>query len=151
MIAPGWLWADQKRGGEMVQALVLVVLVTAVVFWWRHQTTQKKLLAAPVARRAARSGYHCVEVRTGNYACAAAEQLGEIRFLPNEAPSLPLPGCSAQKCTCSFVHYDDRRDDERRNTYGEWAGIPPDDEGERRATTERRKSEENTTRPTMGR
>jgi len=141
----------KKGGGEMVQVLVLVLLVAAVVLGWRHLATQKKPLAAPAARRAARSGYHCVEVRTGNYACAAAEQLGEVRFLPNEAPSLPLPGCSAQKCTCSFVHYDDRRDDERRNTYGEWGSIPPDSTGERRAITGRRKSQENTIKPTMGR
>ena len=135
----------------MVQALVLVLLVTAVVLWWRHSSAQKKPLVAPTARQDTHSSYHCVEVHTGNYACEAAEQLGEVRFLPNEAPSLPLPGCNAPKCTCHFIHYDDRRDEDRRKTYGEWASIPPDSTGERRAFTGRRKSRERTVKPTMTR
>lgn len=135
----------------MAGGLVFVLLAIIVAFLWYRASTQKKPLAVPAARRPARSGYHCVEVQTGNYACAAAEQLGQTRFLPDEAPSLPLPGCNAPKCTCSFVHYDDRRDDERRNTYGEWASIPPDDEGERRARGERRKSQESAIKPKMGR
>ena len=134
----------------MVEGLVFVVLAGAVVFWRRRASTHKKPQTTPVARRDARRGYHCVEVHTGNYACAAAEQLGEIRFLPNEAPALPLPGCSAPKCSCHFVHHDDRREDERRNTYGEWASIAPDSTGERRAVTERRKSEDSRSKPTMG-
>lgn len=135
----------------MVAVFVSVFLAVVAVFWWRRSTVQKKIQAAPTVTRAPRSGYHCVEVKTGNYACAAAGQLGEVRFLPNEAPSLPLPGCSAPECACSFVHYDDRRDDIRRNTYGEWASIPPEAEGERRARFERRKSPDSTIKPTMGR
>jgi len=135
----------------MESVFVAVLLAVAGAFWWRRAAARKKGQAAPALIRTPRSGYHCVEVKTGNYACAAAEQLGEVRFLPNEAPSLPLPGCSASECACSFVHYDDRRDDIRRNTYGEWASIPPENEGERRARSERRKSPDSTIKPTMGR
>jgi len=135
----------------MESVFVAVLLAVAGAFWWCSTAARKKCQAAPALTRTPCSGYHCVEVKTGNYACAAAEQLGEVRFLPNEAPSLPLPGCSAPECACSFVHYDDRRDDIRRNTYGEWASIPPEDEGERRARFERRKSPDNTIKPTMGR
>ncbi len=135
----------------MVAVFVSAWLAVAVVFWWRRSTVQKKIQAAPAVTRAPRSGYRCVEVKTGNYACEAAAKLGEVRFLPNEAPSLPLPGCSAPKCACSFVHYDDRRDDIRRGTYGEWASIPPEEEGERRARSERRKSPDSMIKPTMGR
>lgn len=135
----------------MVQVLVLVLLVTAAALWWRRAATQKKPLAVPAARREARSRYHCVEVRSGNAACEAAEQFAGVRFLPNEAPSLPLPGCGTPKCTCSFIHHDDRRDDIRRNAYGEWASIPPESTGERRARAERRKSRESTFRPSMAR
>ena len=135
----------------MVSVFVSVLLVVVVVFWWHRATAQKKIQAAPAVTRAPRSGYHCVEVKTGNYACEAAAKLGEVRFLPNEAPSLPLPGCSAPKCACSFVHYDDRRDDIRRGTYGEWASIPPEEEGERRARSERRKSPDSMIKPKMGR
>ncbi|MDP1862696.1 MAG: hypothetical protein Q8K52_02185 [Thiobacillus sp.] len=130
---------------------VSVLLVVAGVFWWHRTAAQKKIQVPPAVTRAPRSGYHCVEVKTGNYACEAAAKLGEVRFLPNEAPTLPLPGCSAPKCACSFVHYDDRRDDIRRGTYGEWASIPPEEEGERRARSERRKSPDSVIKPTMGR
>jgi hypothetical protein len=41
------------------------------------------------------------------------------RFLANEAPELPLPGCSAKKCECHFVHFRDRRSGrERRGPFG---------------------------------
>lgn len=135
----------------MVSVFLSVLLVAVVVFWWRRATAQKKSQAASAVTRAPRSGFHCVEVKTGNYACEAAKQLGGVRFLPNEAPSLPLPGCRAPECACSFVHYDDRRDDIRRGTYGEWASIPPEEEGERRARSERRKSPDSVIKPTMGR
>jgi hypothetical protein len=36
------------------------------------------------------------------------------RFSPNEAPSLPLPGCTASRCICCYAHYEDRREQDRR-------------------------------------
>lgn len=134
----------------MVQALVFVSLVTVIaVYWWRRSSLHKKPLAAPVAKRDTRSSYHCVEVCAGNPACESVRQLGHVRFLSQEAPSLPVSDCSISSCTCSFIHHDDRRDDDRRHVYGQWAGIPPDTTGERRARIERRISPESAARPSM--
>jgi len=36
------------------------------------------------------------------------------RFLSNEAPPLPLPNCTAPRCLCCYVHYEDRREQDRR-------------------------------------
>lgn len=36
------------------------------------------------------------------------------RFLSGEAPPLPLPNCTAPRCRCCYVHYEDRRERDRR-------------------------------------
>ncbi len=134
----------------MIQGLVFVLLAAGIaVYWWRRTATQKKPLALSAARQGVRSRYHCVEVCIGNLACESACQLGNTRYLSQEAPSLPVPGCGASRCDCSFIHHDDRRDDDRRHLYGQWAGIPPDATGERRARIERRISRESAIRPSM--
>jgi hypothetical protein len=143
-------WGVRKGGNEMVKVLVLVLFVAAVTLWWRH-ATRPRHLAAPAAKRGARSSYHCVEVRTGTPACEAAQHLGNARFLSGEAPGLPVPGCSEQHCTCSYVHHDDRRDDDRRNPYGQWANLPLTIKRERRSRTERRQSQEGAFRPSIAR
>ena len=136
----------------MVQLLVLVVFVTAVAFWWRYSVARKKKQhVAPVAQQNARKSYHCVEVRQGTPACKASQQFGHVRFLSDEAPRLPLLGCTEEKCTCGFIHHDDRREDDRRHPYGRLASIPPTITGERRSRTERRQSRESAFRPSIAR
>jgi len=135
----------------MVQVIVFVLLVIAVVIVWRHASRQKKYLAASAARQGARNSYHCVEVRTGVPACEAAQHLGNVRFLSREAPDLPVPGCTEQTCACSYIHHDDRREDDRRNPYGMWANVPHAVARERRSRAERRRSQEGGFRPSMAR
>jgi hypothetical protein len=134
----------------MLQVLALVLFVVAVSIWWRYATRQKKYQAAPSVKRDAPSQYHCVEVRLGVPACEPVKRLGRARFLSGEAPRLPVSGCSEQRCACSYIHHDDRRDDERRNPYGQWANLPPGLVHERRARTERRRSQGNAFRPSIG-
>lgn len=134
----------------MVQALVFVSLLTVLaVYWWCRSSPHKKPLAVPVARQGVGNRYHCVEVCAGNPACESVRQFGHTRFLSREAPGLPVSGCSVSSCTCSFIHHDDRRDDDRRHVYGQWSGIPPEATGERRARIERRISPESAVRPLM--
>jgi len=135
----------------MVQVLALVLFVTVVAIWWRHATRQKKHLVAAAEKRGARSSYHCVEVRTGDPACEAARHQGNVRFLPNEAPGLPVSGCTEKKCACSYVHYDDRREDDRRNPYGLWTNLPLMIKRERRSRAERRRSQDSAFRPSIAR
>lgn len=136
----------------MVQVILLVLFVTVIALWWRHVARQKKHSAAPAARRDTRISYHCVEVRTGIPACESAQHLEHVRYLSEEAPSLPVPGCSMKKCTCSYIHHDDRRDDDgRRNPYGQWSNMPPAIAGERRSRTDRRQSREGMFRPSIAR
>ena len=133
----------------MTQLFVLIALVVAVVLGWRQVTKRRKRHAVPVAAKTANKKYHCVEVRKGSHACKTVQELGNARFLSDEAPRLPVPGCTAAQCTCSFIHHDDRRDDDRRNPFGQFANLPPLITGERRSRVERRKSRESTFRPSI--
>lgn len=135
----------------MVQVLAFLLFVTAFAIWWRYAARQRKQLAAPAAKRDPRSSYHCVEVRAGVRACEAAQQLGNARFLPKEAPGLPVSGCTEHACACRYIHHADRREDDRRNPYGQWANLLPVIESERRSRVERRRSQESAFRPSMAR
>jgi hypothetical protein len=124
----------------MMQVLVFVLLVTAMALAWRFAARKNKQRAELVARHGTHKTYHCVEVHKGYPACKAVEDLGTVRFLSDEAPSLPLSGCTEKKCTCAYIHHDDRRDDDRRHPYGQFVNLPPTISGERRSRTDRRKS-----------
>ncbi len=68
------------------------------------------------AAPAASSAWRCVEIRTDSEApCAAASELTGRRFLPDEIPELPLPGCDAESCRCSYKLHNDRRRLARRD------------------------------------
>lgn len=111
----------------------------------RRQNPQAELTSKQVRR----GNYHCVEVHGGHPACETVKRLDGNRFLPDEAPGLPMPGCNAQTCTCRYVHHEDRREDDRRNAYRQWSIDLPDIDGERRDRNDRRKSSENAFKPTM--
>src|SRR4030066_87233 len=133
----------------MAQAVVLILIAVAAAFWWHRMTKRQKPQVSLASKKGSRSNYHCVEVRSGNAACDSVKRLGTIRFLSEEAPGLPLPGCNVQTCKCIYVHYDNRRQEYRRNPCGQWASVPPAITGERRSRIERRKSPENAYRPSM--
>jgi hypothetical protein len=136
----------------MALALVLVLCVLALAIGWRYAAGQKKHRSAQPEKAAdALSRHHCVEVRAGTPACEAVRQLEHVRFLPDEAPTLPVSGCTGMRCACRYVHYDDRREDDRRNPYGQWANLPPAIKRERRSRTDRRRSRGSTTRPSIAR
>lgn len=84
------------------------------------------------------SPYHCVEVKTSYDACEKVLELHGMRFLSAEAPLLPLPGCD-QYCQCKFKHHNDRRLDDRRDSFSS-SGIHFSDEKNRRLGGDRRHS-----------
>ena len=60
--------------------------------------------------------FHAVSVRTGPQSCRAAKQVKEVRYLSQDAPALPLPGCEQRRqCQCRYRHHDDRREGPRRD------------------------------------
>lgn len=47
-------------------------------------------------------------------ACPSVMKLAGQRLLSTEAPLLPLLDCTCDECTCTYRHYDDRRQGPRR-------------------------------------
>ena len=135
----------------MTQTIILILIAGVLILGGLRIAKSKRSKVKPVVRAASRRSFHSVEVRRGDSACEAVRQLEGVRYLSDKAPLLPVPGCSAQKCTCQYVHYDDRRDDDRRNPFGQWSNLPPTLTGERRSRNERRESDDETTfKPSIG-
>ena len=53
--------------------------------------------------------WRCVKIRPGLLSCKRANRLADQLFLADEAPPLPLSGCSETNCTCHYLHFGDRR------------------------------------------
>lgn len=84
--------------------------------------------------------YHAVAIARNSVACAAAAQLVGRRYLSKEAPLLPVTGCMAKPCRCRYVHYADRRSDDRRFPFGVRRSSEPHVQGIERRSGERRKA-----------
>lgn len=116
--------------------LCLLILAAAAAYWYvnlRDRSSQT-LNSASAFKAVA---IVCDDTR----ACPAARALDGERFLGTEAPKLPLPDCTANVCTCTFHHHQDRRKGPRR---AEETGVfAPQFDGkdERHASPGRRSSD----------
>lgn len=137
----------------IAEALIAVAVPIALAAWWRNQARRQHLhLARARERTRDLDHYHCVEVRYRTDACDAVKRIEAKRFLPDEAPRLPLPECDAARCSCRYEHHEDRRDGDRRNLFGQHASEPPASVGDdRRSKRDRRKASETPFRPSIGR
>lgn len=73
-------------------------------------------------RFGASTPFHAVSIVPAESCCGEVRSLGDQSFLSDEAPSLPLPGCTARDCTCRYVHSSDRRGgsrDRRQPTFAQ--------------------------------
>ena len=79
--------------------------------WLYRRRVQSEILRSgrPVESRAVTNPFHAVSITPGENCCRAADALAGTRFLSAEAPTMPLYGCDAASCTCSYAHHEDRR------------------------------------------
>jgi hypothetical protein len=56
--------------------------------------------------------YHAVTVCAMEGGCEAVNKLPQRRYLVDEAPLLPLPDCTVERCNCRYNHHQDRREPE---------------------------------------
>ena len=129
--------------------LIAVAILIALALWWRPGGKPQHPPAARVRDlKRPLDNYHCVELRHRSDACDVVKRIGAKRFLPGEAPEIPLPGCDAAKCSCRYVHHADRRHADRRNPV---AYHPPASAGgDRRTKRDRRKPAKTPFRPKIG-
>lgn len=90
----------------LLAVVVVLVIVLAGGLWWRHQTT-KSVLSASV--KPPGKHFHGVSIRPTSGACRAVQMIAGRRFLPNEAPAVPLANCDVSYCGCRYEHHQDRR------------------------------------------
>lgn len=108
----------------------------AAGFWLTRRRNEGS--TEPAGERT-RHPYRCVAIRGGGNSCAAANDLDGRRFLPAEAPLLPLHTCNASPCQCTYVRFEDRRDEERRRPHAMGRGFVDATGGmERRGANDRR-------------
>jgi hypothetical protein len=116
----------------MIQTTLIVIGVIAAIVLLRGMITPIPAARAANSRPGrvtkkttvsairTRLPYHAVSCRSGTGNCAAVEALKDQRFLVEDAPQLPLEGCTSERCECKYLHHQDRRDndDDRRALYG---------------------------------
>ncbi|MGH8496310.1 MAG: hypothetical protein ACREVN_09260 [Gammaproteobacteria bacterium] len=103
--------------------IIILLLIFAGVVLARLRTGPRHPSGA--RRSTPHSPYRSVSVSTGLNACRAAETIREQRFLPADAPRLPLRGCDEKRCTCRYEHHADRRAEDRRDPFSRFAGFKP--------------------------
>ena len=53
--------------------------------------------------------FTALSIMPGRVCCTAAQNQSKLRYLKDEAPSLPLRECDASRCLCAFAEHTDRR------------------------------------------
>jgi len=101
----------------MILALIIAIIIAGGAGYWLAARRGRQRPDAP--RRTKPAGrFGAVEIRMRRGACDGARALEGQRFLAKDAPALPLKGCTAAQCSCSFGKLSDRRTDGRRLEYG---------------------------------
>lgn len=128
-------------GGSMTglaQFLGVATLVALIILGWQWRERRRSAVIAELARSG--GPYHCVAIRTRAGCCSAVRKAAGTRFLSHQAPSLPLPNCTAASCRCTYMHFDDRRDSDRRMPFAPRRSATHGNEGSERRRSDRRRS-----------
>ena len=80
-----------------------------------------------------------VEVKQAG--CAMARTLADVQFEFDEAPALPLEGCTAHMCSCVYIGLKERRHNQRRQHERRTNLRFEPDKQDRRSLKERRRGE----------
>ncbi len=95
--------------------IISAIIVSLAVVYWVAKTRKRpsaQTLAANTKRRqqSRSAAFHAVSVRPGGCGCEAVNALYGERYLTrDDVPNLPLAECTLVKCTCRYVHHEDRR------------------------------------------
>ena len=131
----------------LIIAAIAIVLLIARSVWGKGtsgtgvKTAKSPGVSATNSRVQARSPYRATSVICGENACSAAREIQGTRFLDvdRNVPKLPLTGCDAGHCACTYEHHDDRRssDEDRRHPNALQADLYAHSGNEERRSTRR--------------
>jgi hypothetical protein len=92
--------------------IIITLILVACGFWYaseRSLAKLKKALAESADDQLYQSQFKCVTIKLCAHPCKKAREYESKRILSNQTPTLPLQGCNAITCTCSFIRHEDRR------------------------------------------
>ncbi len=110
----------------LLASIIFLTLLSAFIYHIHHKSNRRGISKKPSKQHnkhlsyqhSQHSPFHCVEAHHSNHFCQAVKAIEGKRFLPTEAPTLPVRGCDNPDCHCDYVHHEDRRCDDRRTDTG---------------------------------
>lgn len=126
----------------LIVAVILAIMVLSRLRSSPGSPKSARAARAAVARPASR--YRAVSINCGADACEAARALVGKRFFPEDMGQLPLTGCTASRCECTYSHHNDRRSaggDKRARSALSTELYQASGKPERRGSRGRRKSD----------
>lgn len=94
--------------------MLSALLPVALLIWFFSQKKPKTKEQSTTHKAPSPAQWHAVSVNSCRNACKAVQDVQDKRFLSREAPLLPLINCTNAQCTCSFIHFSDRRAGKKR-------------------------------------
>jgi hypothetical protein len=90
---------------------VLIIVFVGILAWFLVRLLPGRGSSGKRANKDATAArpFSAVSVFPAPTACEAARAIKGNRFLSVEAPLLPLPQCTAERCHCIYHHHADRR------------------------------------------
>jgi hypothetical protein len=102
---------------EVFFIIVIALVLVACFIWYaseRSNAKLKKALENDANIALFESPFKSVTIRLCVHPCKNARELQTKPLLAKDAPALPLLGCNAITCKCSFERHEDRRTGEDR-------------------------------------
>jgi hypothetical protein len=92
--------------------LLVIPALLCLVWFWPDSSTRSPLRRSSDPGSHGRrhdSRFHAVSIEPCSHACAAVMAMRGKRYLATEVSSLPVLGCDASRCQCTYKHFADRR------------------------------------------
>jgi hypothetical protein len=92
--------------------LIGAIIAVAIAAVFARRATRNRHQEGELAKLQRGGQFWGVMIQPGQ--CAAIRPFAGRGFRFDEAPALPLPGCTAKRCSCRYIGVTERRRDERR-------------------------------------
>jgi hypothetical protein len=96
----------------MIVTLIAIAILAAIVLTRIRGGKGSRDKSGELNKLRCSGSFWGVSIQPGK--CTAIRPFTGRRFTFEEAPDLPLPGCKARRCSCTYIGVPERRRDERR-------------------------------------
>jgi hypothetical protein len=136
-----WISYNMTFNSLLIVAVIAVAVPAVFVLANARRRPGNRNQSAELEKLRGSGHYWGVKIQPGS--CSAIRPFAGRRFGFDEAPALPLPGCTARRCSCTYVGVTERRRDERRGQVERRSVVRIDDEhADRRSLHGRRRYKE---------